>query len=159
ETAIAWALAELAGDAAHRGDPHAIERVAALPNPRLRDRSLALVAQALAAAHEPDLAMRAAQMAEDREVRVRALPDLALSGSCNAGAALDQAASDIATPAGDDRAPLVAALAAAQAANGQPAAGLESAASLPEGEERDRAQSRVAVALARSGDEPAARGI
>jgi hypothetical protein len=159
ETAIAWALAELAGDAAHRGDPHAIERVAALPNPRLRDRSLALVALALAAAGESDLALRAARAAEDREVRARALIDLALPQSPNAEAALALAAADIAVIAGDDRAPLVAALAAAQAANGQVADGLEIAASLPEGEERDRAQSRVAVALARSGDEPAARRI
>jgi hypothetical protein len=159
ETAIAWALAELAGDAAHRGDPHAIERVAALPNPRLRDRSLALVAQALAAAGEPNLAMRAAAAAEDREVRARALIDLALSGPPNAQAALDHAVADIAALASDDRASLVAALAAAQAANGQAAAGLEIAGSLPEGEERNRAQSRVAVALARSGDEVAARRI
>jgi hypothetical protein len=159
ETAIAWALAELAGDAAHRGDPHAIERVAALPNPRLRDRSLALVAQALATAGESDLAMRAASAAQDREVRARALIDLALPRPHNAQAALEGAAADIAALASDDRAPLVAALAAAQAANGEAAAGLEIAASLPEGEERDRAQSRVAVALARGGDEPAARRI
>ena len=159
ETAIAWALAELASDAAHRGDPHAIERVVALPNPRLRDRSRARVAQALAAAGASDQAMRAASAAEDREVRARALIDLALPRSPNARAALDLAAADIAALASDDRAPLVAALAAAQAANGERSAGLEIAASLPEGEERDRAQSRVAVALARSGDEPAARQI
>jgi hypothetical protein len=159
ETAISWALAELAGDAAHRGDPHAIERVTALPNQRLRDRSLALVAQALAAGGEPDLAMRAARTAEDREVRARALIDLALPRPPNAQAALDHAAADIAALASDDRAPLVAALAAAQAANGQVAVGLATAASLPEGEERDRAQSRVAVALGRRGDEPAARRI
>src|SRR4051794_16368546 len=47
ETAIAWARGELACDAAHRGDPHAAREVLMLENLSLRDRALALVAQAL----------------------------------------------------------------------------------------------------------------
>jgi hypothetical protein len=192
ETAVAWALAELAGDAAHRGDPHAIERVAELANSRLRDRSLALVAQALAAAGQPELALQAAGMAAEREIRARSLIDLALvwtptrsddqpattdgvlapsSPSPNDAPrdpplslnvrelALAHAAGDIAALAADERAPLVAALAAAHAAAGEAATGLALAESLPEGEERDRAQSRVAVARARIGDRPGARRI
>jgi tetratricopeptide (TPR) repeat protein len=150
ETAIAWALAELASDAAHHGDPLAIDRVAALANQRLRDRALALVAQALAAGQQPDLALATARMAGDREVRARALIDLSLQRLPNSAVALAHAAEDVAVLADDERAPLVAALAAAQAAAGQAEAGLATANTLPEGEERDRAQSRVAVALARN---------
>ncbi len=159
ETALAWALAELASDAAHRGDSHAIDRVAALANQRLRDRALALVAQALAAGQQFDLALATARMAGDREVRARSLIDLSILHLPNSAAALAYAAQDIAALAGDERAPLVAALAAAQAATGQVEAGLQTAATLPEGEERDRAQSRIAVALARHGDTPAARQV
>ncbi|HEX9440402.1 MAG TPA: hypothetical protein VF909_12005, partial [Roseiflexaceae bacterium] len=159
ETAVAWALAELASDAAHRGEPLAIDRVAALANLRLRDRALALVARGLAAGGQPKLALHAARMVRDREVRALALIDLALQHAPNSGAALAHAAADIAALTGDERAPLVAALAAAQAAAGRVEIGLRTAALLPEGEERDRAQSRVAVALARGGDEPAARNI
>jgi len=159
ETAIAWALAELASDAAHRGDSHAIDRVAALANQRLRDRALALVAQALAAGQQPDLALATARMAGDREVRARSLIELSLKRLPNSGAALAYAAEDVAALAGDERASLVAALAAAQAAAGQAEAGLRTAVTLPEGEERDRAQSRVAVALARNDDVPAARQV
>jgi hypothetical protein len=159
ETALAWALAELASDAAHRGDSHAIDRVDALANQRLRDRALALVAQALAAGQQPDLALATARMAGDREVRARSLIDLSLQRLPNSAAALTYAAEDVAVLAGDERASLVAALAAAWAAAGQAEAGLRMAATLPEGEERDRAQSRVAVALARNGAVPAARQV
>jgi hypothetical protein len=150
ETAIAWALAELASDAAHRGDEHAIDRVIALDNQRLRDRSLALVAQALADERQHALALATALQAGDREVRIRALIDLSLAGLPNAHEALTYAAQDAAQLPESERAPLVAALAAAQAAAGQMQLALETSNSLPEGEERDRAQSRVAVALARN---------
>ncbi len=124
--------------------------MAALANQRLRDRALALVAQALAAGQQPDLALATARMAGDREVRARSLIDLSLQRLPNAALALAHAAEDVAALADDERAPLVAALAAAQAAAGQAEAGLATAGTLPEGEERDRAQSRVAVALARN---------
>ncbi|PJF45326.1 MAG: hypothetical protein CUN48_19455, partial [Candidatus Thermofonsia Clade 3 bacterium] len=42
-TAVAWVTAELACDAARRGNPRAADRVMLLPNPALRDRALAQV--------------------------------------------------------------------------------------------------------------------
>src|SRR5439155_5122467 len=152
ETAVAWAYAELACDAARRGDAHAADRVVALGTPSLRDRALALVVHALADAAQPARAIEVARMVEDREVRAWALIDLTLRQPAKDGQALAYAAADIVALTGDDRAPLIAALAAAQAAAGRLETGLHTAALLPEGEERDRAQSRIAVALARSGD-------
>jgi hypothetical protein len=152
ETAIAWARGELACDAAHKGDPHAARGIQALPNQNLRDRALALVSLALAASGQPDAAIETARMAQDREVRARALIDLALQQPPNAGVALALAAADIVALTGDDRASLVAALAAAQAALGRMETALHTIALLPEEEERARAQSRIAVALAQHGN-------
>lgn len=159
ETAVAWARAELACDAARRGDARAIDRIVALVNPSLRDRSLALVALAFAEGPQPAQGLAVARMVEDRDVRARALIDLALRRPPGDGSALAYAAADIVAIGGDERAALVAALAAAQAAVGRLDTGLHTAALLPEDEERDRAQSRIAVALARAGDYPAARQI
>ncbi|HEU5102159.1 MAG TPA: hypothetical protein VFU22_24220 [Roseiflexaceae bacterium] len=152
ETAIAWARGELACDAAHRGDPHAARLVQTLASPSLRDRALALVAQALVVGGQPDAAVEAARMAQDREVRARALIDLALQQPPNASAALALAATDIVALTGEDRASLVAALAAAQAAVGRMETALHTITLLPEEEERARAQSRIAVALAQHGN-------
>jgi hypothetical protein len=157
ETAIAWARGELACDAAYRGDPHAAQAVLGLENISLRDRALALVAQALVAGGQPDAAIEAARMAQDRDVRARALIDIALQQPPNASAALALAAADIVALSGDDRASLVAALAAAQAAVGRMETGLHTIALLPEEEEQARAQSRIAVALAQHGNPADAR--
>ena len=157
ETAIAWARGELACDAAHQGDPHAARAVQLLDNLSLRDRALALVAQALVAGGQPDAAIETARLAQDRDVRARALIDLALQQPPNAGAALALAATDIVALSGDDRASLVAALAAAQAAVGRMETALHTIALLPEEEERARAQSRIAVALAQHGNPADAR--
>ncbi|HEX9372656.1 MAG TPA: hypothetical protein VF897_16715, partial [Roseiflexaceae bacterium] len=157
ETAVAWARCELACDAARAGDPHAVGRLAPLTNASLCDRALALVAQALAAGGQHDAAIETARMADDRMVRAQALIDLALQQLPNAETALAQAASEIVALTGDDLASLVAALAAAQATIGRLETALHSCALLPEDEERDRAQSRVAVALARRGRDADAR--
>lgn len=159
ETAIAWARGELACDAARQGHTHAIEQVDALYPQSLRDRALALVAQALAAGGNPSSAVATARRAEDREVRIRALIELAQLPGVDSRIALAYAAADIVAMTGEERVPLVAALAAAQAALGQLETGKHTAALLPEGEERDRAHSRIGLALARRGDEQAARAI
>jgi hypothetical protein len=157
ETAIAWARGELGCDAAYQGDPQAARLVASLANPSLRDRALALVAQALVTGGQPDAAIETARMAQDREVRARALIDLALQQPPNATAALAHAATDIVALGTEDRASLVAALAAAQAAIGRMETALHTITLLPEEEERARAQSRVAVALAQHGNMTDAR--
>jgi hypothetical protein len=159
ETAVAWARAELACDAARRGDARAAERVAALANQSLRDRSLALVALAFGDGPQPAHALEVARLVEDREVRARALIDLTLRHPTKDSTALAYAAADIVALGSDERATLVAALAAAQAAVGRLETGLHTAALLPAGEEHDRAQSRIAVALARIGDYATARMI
>jgi hypothetical protein len=157
ETAIAWARGELACDAAYQGDPHAARAVLGLENLSLRDRALALVAQALVAGGQPDAAIETARLAQDRDVRARALIDIALQQPPNASAALAFAAADIVTLSGDERASLVAALAAAQAAVGRMETALHTIALLPEEEEQSRAQSRIAVALAQHGNPADAR--
>jgi hypothetical protein len=157
ETAIAWARGELACDAAHQGDPQAASAVQMLENPNLRDRALALVAQALVAGGQPDAAIETARLAQDRDVRARALIDIALQEPPNASTALALAATDIVALSGDDRASLVAALAAAQAAVGRMETALHTIALLAEEEEQARAQSRIAVALAQHGNPTDAR--
>ncbi|MDQ2996583.1 MAG: hypothetical protein M3R61_05940, partial [Chloroflexota bacterium] len=157
ETAIAWARGELACDAAQQGDPHAARAVQMLENPSLRDRALALVALALVAGGQPDAAIETARLAQDRDVRARALIDIALQEPPNASVALALAATDIVALSGDDRASLVAALAAAQAAVGRMETALHTIALLPEEEEQARAQSRIAVALAQHGNPADAR--
>jgi len=157
ETAIAWARGELACDAAQQGNPHAARAVQLLENSSLRDRALALVAQALVVGGQPEAAIETARLAQDRDVRARALIDIALQEPPNAGAALALAAADIVALSGDDRASLVAALAAAQAAVGRMETALHTIALLPEEEEQARAQSRIAVALAQHGNPADAR--
>jgi len=152
ETAIAWARGELACDAARQGDPHAIGRLVPITNTSLCDRALALLAQVFVAGGRPDAALEAANAIEDRAIRARALIHLALEHAPNATVALQAAAGDLADLAGDERAPLVAELAAAQATIGRLETALQTAAQLPEEEERDRAQSRVDLALARRGN-------
>lgn len=151
ETAIAWARTELACDAARHGVAHALGQLAPIQNNGLLDRALALVAVALALGGHPEAALDAARDIGDRAIRTRALIDLAGAHLPNATAALAQAAAALAELTGDERAPLVAELAAAHATFGRLEVALRTAELLDEDEERDRAQSRVAVALARAG--------
>jgi hypothetical protein len=157
ETAVAWARGELACDAARHGDRHAISQLAPIANTSLCDRALALLAQALVASGQPEAALDAARTIEDRAIRSRALIDLAIAHAPNAAGLLQETAAELNDLASDERAPLVAELAAAQATVGRLETALQTAALLPEEEERDRAQSRVAVALARRGSEADAR--
>jgi hypothetical protein len=151
-TAVAWVTAELACDAARRGNPRAVDRVMLLPNPALRDRALAQVARALIVQVAPETALEVARMIDDHETRARCLIDMALDHPPVAAQALDEAATAAVAVEGEERASVIAALAAAEAASGQFQVGMRMAALLPEGEERDRAHSRIAIALARRGD-------
>ncbi|MCS6938800.1 MAG: hypothetical protein RMJ55_15725 [Roseiflexaceae bacterium] len=151
-TAVAWVTAELACDAARRGNPRAADRVMLLPNPALRDRALAQVARTLIVQVAPETALEVARMIDDHETRARCLIDMALDHPPVAAQALDEAATAAIAVEGEERASVIAALAAAEAASGQFEVGMRMAALLPEGEERDRAHSRIAIALARRGD-------
>lgn len=159
DTAIAWVTAELACDAARRGNPRAADRVALLPDPALRDRALAQTARALIAQVAPEIALEAARMIDAHDVRARCLIDMALEHPPIAFQALDEAATAAIAVEGEERVSLIAVLAAAEAANGRADVGMRMAALLPEGEERDRAHSRIAVALARRGDYAGAEAV
>ena len=160
ETVAAWAQIELACDDAARDEAAALRRIEALPNQGQRDRGMARLARALAAAGNDGAALAAAEQIAGVEVRVAALIDLRLSlEGLVATLALERATGDIAKVTGDDRAPLVADLAAALAAIGRADRGLELVATLPAGEERDRALARTAVALAQSGDHEGGRDL
>ncbi|NTW01896.1 MAG: hypothetical protein HGA19_11505, partial [Oscillochloris sp.] len=160
ETVTAWAQIELACDLAAHNDLAARARIDALPSPSQRDRGLARLAHALAIAEKDGDALAAAEQISAVEVRVAALLDLRLTlDGLVAMLALEQATSDIGGLIGDDRAPLLAALAAAHAAIGRREGALQITTQLPEGEERDRALAKVAVAIAQSGDYMAAQTI
>jgi hypothetical protein len=160
ETVAAWAQIELACDDAARDEEAARRRIDALPTQGQRDRGLARLARALAAADNDGAALAAAEAIDAVDVRVAALIDLRLSlEGLVAMLALERATSDIGGVTGDDRVPLVAALAAALAAIGRREKALEVAHGLPAGEERDRALARVAVGLGQRGDHEAARDL
>lgn len=153
ETVAAWAQIELACDELARDEEAAMRRVQALPTPGQRDRGLARLAHALALADKDGDALAAAEQVEAVEVRVAALIDLRLRlEGLVAMLALERATADIGAVTGDDRAPLVAALAAALATLGRQEQARALAEQLPAGEERDRALARVAVAIAQGGD-------
>jgi len=158
ETVRAWAQIELACDELARDELAALSLVEALPAPGQRDRGLARLAAALADAAKDGDALAAAERIQGVEVRVAALIDLRLRlDGLVAMLALEQATADIGAVTGDDRAPLVAGLAAALATLGREAQARVLAEQLPAGEERDRALARVAVALAQRGDHGPAR--
>ncbi|MEN9938443.1 MAG: hypothetical protein RLZZ387_5022 [Chloroflexota bacterium] len=159
ETAVAWVSTEIACDAARRSNPRAVDRVAMLPGRSLRDRALTQVALAMVDGGMADQALDVARMVLDDEVRARGLVELALAHPPLAPEALDEASQAVAGISGEEQAPVVAALAAAQAAIGRPEDALRTAGVLPEGEGRDRAQSRIAVALARAADFVAAGAV
>lgn len=157
ETAASWAQIVLACDAVADDPAAARARIDALSSPGQRDRGLARLALAqvqagaAAAAIQTALAIQAADVRLSALIELReALPDaVALD-------VLNQAAANLDAMRADDRAPLLAALAAAFAALGQTGQALSLVRELPEGEERDRARARTAVALTRRGDYAAA---
>ena len=160
ETVVAWAQIELACDMAAHDDRAARARIDALLSPGQRDRGLARLAHALALAEKDGDALAAAEQIGAVELRVSALLDLRLTlDGLVAMLALERATSDIGALTGDDRAPLLASLAAAHAAIGRREDALRIIGQLPEGEERDRALAKVAVAITQSGDYPAAQII
>jgi hypothetical protein len=152
ETAVAWVSVEIACDAARSGNPRAVDRVALLPNVGLRDRGLVQVTRAMVAGGMGAAALDVVRMVLDDELRARGLVELALAYPPLAAEALDEASQSVAGVSGDEQAPVVAALAAAQAAVGRPDDALRTASILPEGEGRDRAHSRIAVALGRTAE-------
>ncbi len=156
DTAVAWARGELACDAARQGQPSAIEQIATIGSESLRERALSLVVQALAAGGQHMVALAAARSITNRDTRVRTLIDLALLRPPNAAAALDAAATDLRAMQDDDATPLMVALCVAYATIGNIAGSLRTSMLLSEGEQRDRAHSRSAAALARQGEHTAA---
>ncbi len=159
QTALVWAWTTLAADAAYTGDSSAADRLGFIQNTSLRDRALAQVALALAENTMIEPAIEAARQIENHEVRARGLIDLAAHDPLGATRCLAEASISAAAITGEERAPVLVALAAALAAADKIEAAMSTADTLPEGEERDRAQSRIAVALGRSGDFAAAGAI
>ncbi len=160
ETVSAWAQIELACDDVGRDEAAARARIDALPSQGQRDRGLARLARALASVGDDGGALAAAEAISAVDVRVAALIDLRLGlEGLVAMLALERATRDIGAVTGDDRVPLVVALAAALAALGRRERALALADELPAGEERDRALARVAVALAQRGDHAEAREL
>lgn len=153
ETARSWAEIELACDLAASDEEAARQRIEHLPTSHQQDRGRARLAQALADADKDGDALDSAARIQDVAVRVSALLDLRLRlEGLVAMLALEQATAVINRLPRDVRVPLVAMLAAAYAALGERDKAREVAEQLPTGEERDRALSRVAVALAQRGD-------
>jgi tetratricopeptide (TPR) repeat protein len=160
ETARAWALIQLACDAAAGNEQQARAWIDDLNNPGQHDRGLASLSHALALASKDGDALAAAEQITDVEVRIMALLDLRLHlDGLVAMLALEQATTAIDNLAGEARVPLLADLAAAHAALGRRERAMQIAGQLHAGEERDRAHARVAVAFARQGDFSQAREI
>lgn len=152
ETATAWAQIELACDDALSDESSAQNRIMRLSSQTQRDRGWTRLAHALAVADKDGDALEAAGQISDVAVRVAALLDLRLTlEGLVAMLALEQATAEIDKLTGDARVPLLATLAAAHAAIGRRDLAITIANQLAEGEEQDRALSRVAVALAGRG--------
>lgn len=153
ETANAWAHIEIACHEARSDEEAAKRRINALSSPHQQDRGRARLAQALAQFDKDGDALTMAEQIEDVAERVTALLGLRLSlEGLVAMLALEQATAVISSLTGDDRVPLIAALAAAHAAIGRSERAISIVNELEADEERDRALARVAVALAGSGD-------
>ncbi len=158
-TAIAWATGELACDAAQRGDSHAAVPILALAMPALRNRGLAQVARALTLGGQPAAAFQATIAISDPELRARALVGIAEADPHIAAEALNEAEYAIGPIIAEDSASIRAAIAAAHAASGWLDRALQTAEVLPPGEEHDRIMARIAVALARRGNDLEAQNI
>jgi tetratricopeptide (TPR) repeat protein len=158
ETAAAWAQIELACDDACNDVTAAQERLQNLASTNQQDHGFARLVEALAQANQYDALFAAAKRITDVSVRVQALIQLrdVLDHRGQEQAvmlqALKQADSTLGELAEDMRVSLVALLAAAYAALGFREEAYGVATQLPEGEERDRALSRIAVALIQHGD-------
>lgn len=153
ETARAWAQIKLACQMAAQDELAARLSIDLLDSPHQRDRGLAELARALAQADKDGDALDAAAQIGDVAMRVATLLDLRLMlEGLVAMLALEQATAVVGRLPGDVRVPLTAMLAASFAAIGRRTEALRVAEQLEEGEERDRALSRVAVALGRRGD-------
>ncbi len=157
ETAQVWGQIEVACALAARDETAARTRIAALDSPARRDRGLARLALALAAADKDGDALAVSEEISDITLRVTTLLELRLQlDGLVAMLALEQATRIIGDLPRDERIPLTAQLAAAYATLGHPDKARAHAQQLAEGEERTRALSRVAVAQGRAGDMAAA---
>ncbi len=153
ETARSWAEIELACDAAATDEEAARRRIDKLSTPHQHDRGLTRLARALALADKDGDALDAAGQIQDVAVRVSALLDLRLTlEGLVAMLALEQVNSVIGKLERDVRVPLVSLLAASYASLGRRDQAMQVAEQLDEGEERDRALSRVALALVQQGN-------
>lgn len=152
ETAHSWAQIELACDEVEWNEAEARSRIEKLDTDNQRDHGRMRLSYALALVGKSHQALEVASQIGDIGTRVAAL--LSLRGHLSdlmAMLALRQADAAIGGLPRDRRVPLIALLAAAYASLGRRDHGLRVAGQLPEGEERDRAFSRVAVALAQHG--------
>jgi hypothetical protein len=158
-TAAAWVVSELASDAARSGDSAATARVRVIQNAALRDRALAQIVQAFAISHRLADALAAASEIDDVQIRARALATAAEANPGHAEQLLAEAARTALAITGEEQLAFLALLAATHAAVGWLDHAMQTAEQLPLGEERDRAQARIAVALARRGDNLSAHTI
>lgn len=153
ETARAWAHIELACDAAGDNEDEARQRVEQLESPNQRDRGRVRLSEALARAGKDGDALAMAEQIGDVALRVSALLNLRLLlEGLVAMLALEQASAAIEKLTSDEQIPLLTLLAASYAALGHRDKALAATHRLEEGEERDRALSRVAVALVQYGN-------
>lgn len=159
ETALAWAIGELACDAARTRAPLPQDRILRLPAHSQIDRVLASVALVLGEVGYAEAGHTLTSQIQDAQLRARTRIELALRHPEQAEPMLQAAAQDAHNVEGEERATLVATLAAAQAELGDLGGAVQTAGLLPPGEERDRAQSRIACGLARRGDFDIARAI
>lgn len=159
-TANAWAQIEVACFQATSDEDAARARIEQLSAEGQRDRGRARLAHVLATLDKDGDALSMAEHIDAVAVRVTALLDLRLTlEGLVAMLALEQATAVISALDGDDRVPLIAALAAAHAALGRRERALSIADQLDPHEERDRALARIAVALGSSGDYVQAQAV
>lgn len=158
-TTVAWVTTELASDAAQRGDPDAISTVLNIRQPMLRDRALARVARSLAEQSLLIEAFAATTHMSNPELRVRSLIMIASLDLEAAPVALAGAIRLLSQIEESTRSSVIANLAAAYASISRIEHARELLEQLPEGEERDRAQSRMASTLMQRGMMSEALGI
>ncbi len=150
-TTIAWAVTELASDAAQQGDPAAIQAALKISQPMLRNRALAQVTQGLVEQQLTIDAFAATTSISNPEIRVRTLLIIAAIDTEAAPVALAGAARLLAQIDESSRSSAIASLAAAYASISRIEHAREILLQLPPGEERDRAESRMALALMQRG--------
>lgn len=150
-TTIAWAVTELASDAAQQGQPDAIQSALQISQPMLRDRALAQVTQGLAEQQLMIEAFAATTSISNAEIRVRTLIAIANINAEAAPVALAGAARLLDRIEEATRSSMIAHLAAAYASISRTEHAHELLLQLPPGEERDRAQARMASTLMRRG--------